>query len=247
MPAGVSQGCGRLSGPGQEPPIRDAARLARPLRRLLRALPAPLRAATIAAVAVLALWAALAPAGERPLTAADPTPRAPASPDAAGPTPPSDRQAPPASAAAPATAGPVPAGALQTVVERIVDGDTLYLAGLPERARLIGIDTPETRHPDRGVECFGRAASARLAALAPPGTAVLVAFDVERADRYGRPLVYLYRGADGLFVNLAMVAEGYASVHTVPPNVRHHDSLLAAQRRARAAGRGLWAACPDRG
>lgn len=132
---------------------------------------------------------------------------------------------------------------LVTTVERIVDGDTLYLADLDERLRLIGIDTPETRHPDRGVECFGRRAAAHLADLVPPGTAVRVVFDVERRDRYGRPLGYLYRAEDDRFVNRAMVADGYARVSTVPPNVARAEVLRAAERRARAAGRGLWTAC----
>ena len=137
--------------------------------------------------------------------------------------------------------------ALVTTVERIVDGDTLYVADLEERVRLIGIDAPETQHPDQGVECFGREAGAHLAALVPPGTEVRVVFDVERVDRYDRPLGYLYRTEDDLFVNLAMVADGYAMAYTLPPNVEHADELVAAQREAREAGRGLWSACEDPG
>ncbi|MDP8927682.1 MAG: thermonuclease family protein [Actinomycetota bacterium] len=136
----------------------------------------------------------------------------------------------------------LPAG-LATTVTRIVDGDTLYVADLPERVRLIGIDTPETRHPNKGVECYGREASARLAELVPPGTRVRLEFDVERHDRYGRPLAYVWRADDPLHVNLAMVRDGYAQAYTVPPNVRHSDQFVAAQREARDAGRGLWSAC----
>lgn len=149
----------------------------------------------------------------------------------------------PAGGEDPASAAGEPAEGLPSTVARIVDGDTLYLAGLPERARLVGIDTPETRHPRRGVECFGPQATAHLARLVPPGTAVTLTFDVERTDRYGRPLVYLWRTSDGLFVNLRMVADGYAQVLTVPPNVRHAERFVSAQREARAAGRGLWSAC----
>lgn len=130
-----------------------------------------------------------------------------------------------------------------TTVERIVDGDTIHLADLDERLRLIGIDTPETRHPEVGVECFGREASAHLERLVPPGTEVRVEWDVERADRHGRPLGYLHRVSDDVFVNLRMVADGYAVVLTVPPNVAHQDELRAAERGARDAGRGLWSAC----
>ena len=131
-----------------------------------------------------------------------------------------------------------------TTVERIVDGDTLWVEGR-ERLRLIGIDTPETQHPSKGVECFGRRASAFLGRLAPVGTDVRLAYDVERRDRYGRTLAYLYRASDGLFVNAEMVRKGYAQAYTVPPNVAHVDELVALQAEAREKGRGLWGACGD--
>ncbi len=143
-------------------------------------------------------------------------------------------------------AGSLPAGGQATTVERIVDGDTLYLAGLGERARLIGIDTPETVAPNRPIECFGPEASARLAELVPPGTEVVVTRDVELFDRYDRPLIYLYRASDGLFINEAMLADGFAQLLTYPPNVAHVDAFQEAQRVAREAGNGLWgASCSD--
>jgi micrococcal nuclease len=129
-----------------------------------------------------------------------------------------------------------------TTVERVTDGDTLVVAG-GERVRLIGIDTPETRHPDRGVECFGREASAYTEQLLPAGEPVWLGYDVERRDRYGRTLAYLYRLRDGLHVNAALVADGYAQVATHPPNVAYTHELLELQRAARDAGRGLWSAC----
>ncbi len=44
-------------------------------------------------------------------------------------------------------------------VRRIVDGDTLILEN-KERVRLIGVDTPETKHPRKPVEYFGKEATA---------------------------------------------------------------------------------------
>lgn len=69
-------------------------------------------------------------------------------------------------------------------------------------------------------------------------------YDIERTDRYGRTLAYLHRRSDGLFVNLALVREGFAQVATFPPNVAHVEEFVAAQREAREASRGLWGACP---
>lgn len=127
------------------------------------------------------------------------------------------------------------------VVSRQVDGDTFEVDGV--RIRLIGIDTPESKRPDSPVECFALEAAARTAALLPVGTGVRLVLDVEPTDRYGRTLAYVYRQSDGLFVNAALVRDGYASVLTVPPNVAHADEYAALQREAREAGRGLWSAC----
>jgi len=133
-----------------------------------------------------------------------------------------------------------PHGSVVSVVGRVVDGDTLYVDGLQERVRLIGIDTPEVAG---AVECYGEEASRHLEELLPVGTRVEVAFDVERYDRYGRNLGYVYRFDDDLFVNLQMAIDGFALLLTVPPNVAHVEEFRQAQDQARAANRGLWAAC----
>ena len=131
-----------------------------------------------------------------------------------------------------------------TAVERVVDGDTIIVTG-HVRVRLIGMDTPEVVDPRKPVQCFGQAASARTKALLPPGTPVRLVYDVERYDRYGRTLAYVYRVADGLFVNAALVRDGYARVLTIPPDVAHVSEFVSLAADARRGGRGLWSACRD--
>lgn len=141
---------------------------------------------------------------------------------------------------------PVPGGDVARVV-RITDGDTIRvnLAGATTTVavRLIGVDTPEVHHPSKPVQCFGREAAAHMAELLPVGTQVRLVYDVERLDRYGRTLAYVYRLIDGLFVNLELARQGYARQATYPPNVAHVDEFAAAAAEARAADRGLWSAC----
>ena len=145
--------------------------------------------------------------------------------------------------------GPLAAEAGVARVTRVVDGDTVRvsLAGTEEPVRLIGIDTPETHGAGGLRECFGAEATRRMTDLLPPGTRVRLVRDVEARDRYDRLLAYVYRTADGLFVNLAMAREGYATTLTYPPNVAHADEFVAAVRDARNDGRGLWSRCggPD--
>ena len=84
---------------------------------------------------------------------------------------------------------PIAAG---TVV-RVVDGDTVIVrgpGGSTEDVRLIGIDTPETVDPRRPVGCFGPEASAYAKHLLT-GRRVLLRYDRELHDRYGRFLAYI--------------------------------------------------------
>jgi micrococcal nuclease len=116
------------------------------------------------------------------------------------------------------------------------------VAGRDEKVRYIGMDTPESRRPGTPVQCFAKAASAYNARLLR-GRRVELRLDVEHRDRYGRLLAYVYRRPDGLFVNAELVRRGYATVLTVPPNVRHAAEFLRLERSARRKGRGLWGAC----
>jgi micrococcal nuclease len=140
----------------------------------------------------------------------------------------------------------VPANA---TVERVIDGDTMDVTvlGRRERIRLIGIDTPETKDPHRPVGCYGPEAAALTAHLLPTGTAVRLERDREARDDYGRLLAYVFRGSDGLFVNLELAREGAASVLSIRPNTTYAGPIAEAVDAARRAGRGLWGACPDPG
>ncbi len=142
--------------------------------------------------------------------------------------------------ASPAT-GVLPSG-VDVVVRKVVDGDTIEVTG-GERVRLIGIDTPETKAPDRPVGCFGAEASRFTAGVIPPGTTVRLVGDAEQRDQYGRLLAYVYRGSDGLFVNAELLRRGYAQLLTIPPNIAHADEFAAIAGAARTGSQGLWAAC----
>ena len=139
---------------------------------------------------------------------------------------------------------------LRAAVTHVVDGDTVELAfagGRLERARLLGVDTPETVKPDAPVQCYGPEASARTKDLLAPGTVVLVQRDAEARDRYGRLLVYLWRQSDGLFVNASLVGDGYARTLSIAPNTAHRVDLSAAAANARTVGVGLWGNCSSEG
>ena len=141
-----------------------------------------------------------------------------------------------------------------TTVTRIVDGDTLkvfYLEG-EESIRLIGIDTPESRvnkktkkdakRSGQDIEtiiAMGKRATEYVESLVKPGGLITIEFDVQERDRYKRLLGYVYL-SNGKMLNEEIVKAGYASVMTIPPNVKYKDRFLIAYQEARKDKRGLW-------
>jgi micrococcal nuclease len=136
-------------------------------------------------------------------------------------------------------AGPREARALVT---RVIDGDTVEvrIGDESDDVRYIGIDTPETVKPGEPVQCFGKQASTANRRLVE-GRRVLLVFDRERRDTYGRLLAYVYAGE--VFVNARLVRGGYARTLTIPPNVAHAALFDRLARAAGIGGRGLWGSC----
>lgn len=126
-------------------------------------------------------------------------------------------------------------------IERVVDGDTIVLAG-GARVRLLQIDTPEPGT----AECYSRAAGRDLRRMLPTGAVVTLEADpaLDQVDRYGRLLRYVHRAGRNL--NLALVRDGSATVWFYDGEQgRYAAALLTAARAARSARRGLWGACPQ--
>ncbi len=136
-------------------------------------------------------------------------------------------------------------------VKRVTDGDTLVLTN-GERVRLIGIDAPESRPNPRAekqaekegkdskaIIAMGKEATKFVKTLVKPGDEVKLEFDVEKRDRYGRLLAYVYL-SDGKMLNEEIVKAGYANLLTIPPNVKYQKKFLKAYHEARENKRGLW-------
>ncbi len=128
----------------------------------------------------------------------------------------------------------IPPGAEPVAVRRAVDGDTVELAD-GRKVRYLGVDTPE-----KG-ENFHDTATAFNATLVA-GKEAWLEFDVEKTDRYGRLLAFVWvnDGTDARLVNAEIIRAGLAYVYTPGPNAKHKDALLACQRAAREQGRGFW-------
>jgi len=136
-------------------------------------------------------------------------------------------------------------GRVSATVSKVIDGDTVHvtIGGRTEEIRLIGVDTPETVHPTKPVECFGPEASQYTKGLLPRGTRVYLVRDVESRDRFGRLLAYVYRASDNLFVNHDLVFGGWARPSPYPPNTTLETVFAEASAHAQSNQLGLWSRC----
>lgn len=133
-----------------------------------------------------------------------------------------------------------PPGALQRAqVAKVVDGDTLRLVD-GRSVRLIGVNAPELGRHGRASEPFAETAARHLARLVSASDGwVRLAPDVQARDRYGRHLAHAF-GRDGRNWAAQLLAAGQGFAVAIAPNTASTDCLFAAERGARAAGKGLW-------
>ena len=130
-------------------------------------------------------------------------------------------------------------------VTRVVDGDTLILSP-NDKVRLIGVDTPETVHPKKMVECYGKEAK-EFTRSTVAGQNIRLVLDHANAgrrhkDRYGRTLGYVYR-QDGMMLNAELIRRGFAHAYTRFP-FRYLVEFRRLEQEARGRGVGLWSSCP---
>jgi micrococcal nuclease len=122
-------------------------------------------------------------------------------------------------------------------VKWVNDGDTIILTN-GKRVRYIGINAPEIDHDKQGAQPFGHAAKTFNKQMVL-NRKIRLDFDLERQDRYGRLLAYIFL-PDGTFLNEHMLQNGYAFFLFRKPNLKYNQRLLKAQQEAMKAHKGLW-------
>jgi len=131
----------------------------------------------------------------------------------------------------------IPISHAQTyIVQRVIDGDTLLLNN-GDKVRLIGADTPETKHPKKPVQYFGMEAY-QFTKQMVEGKAVRLEYDWQRRDRYRRLLAYVYL-MDGTFLNAEIIKQGYGFAYTRYP-FKYMEEFRLYEREAREKKRGMW-------
>ena len=123
----------------------------------------------------------------------------------------------------------------------VTDGDTIRVNynGRSTPVRMIGIDTPETVHPNKPVECYGPESS-EYARRHLSNKSVQLEFDNSQGmtDKYGRLLAYVY--VDGVSYNFHAIKDGYAYEYTYNSAYKYQKEFMFAESEAESENRGLW-------
>lgn len=128
-------------------------------------------------------------------------------------------------------------------VKYILDGDTVLLE-TGRLVRYLGIDAPELGHDGREDEFLAREAKDYNRSLVQKGR-VGLEFDLEREDRHGRLLAYLFT-EKGDMINALMIRKGFARVMVTGSNLKYFPLLRDHQRLAMSEKIGLWGQKPVR-
>ncbi len=144
-----------------------------------------------------------------------------------------------------------PSGIIEGIVSKVVDGDTAVIRvdGQERRVRLLGVDTPETVHPNKPVQFYGKEAS-NFTKQSLTGRRVWLEYDKSPLDRYQRHLAYVWlERPDSInentirreMFNARLLLGGYAKVMIINPNRRYKDLFNKFQSEAQNSRKGLWA------
>ncbi|WP_227001776.1 thermonuclease family protein [Virgibacillus necropolis] len=125
---------------------------------------------------------------------------------------------------------------------RTVDGDTLIAAidGKDEYIRLLLVDTPETKHPDKEIQPFGPEASEFINKSFSPSDPIQIEYGTEKRDKYDRLIAYVYT-EDGQMINELLLEKGLARVaYVYPPNDKYVEEFRELESEAKNKEIGIW-------
>jgi endonuclease YncB( thermonuclease family) len=122
------------------------------------------------------------------------------------------------------------------IVKFVIDGDT-FITNKGDKVRLIGVDAPETHHPELPTQHFGKEATEFLKSLIL-GKKCSLKYELEnKRDKYNRLLAYVY--CDGKLINAEMISQGYSFTYTLY-DFSQRTAFLNLEKRARYLQLGLW-------
>ena len=112
----------------------------------------------------------------------------------------------------------------------------------------MGVDTPETVHPNKPVQFYGKEAS-NFTKDSLTGKKVWLEYDKNPTDRYNRHLAYIWLSKPSTInestirknmFNAKLLLDGYGKVMIIKPNKRYEELFNKFQNEAKSSKKGLW-------
>lgn len=123
-----------------------------------------------------------------------------------------------------------------------VDGDTIKILyeGEVKTVRMLAVDTPESVHPTKGVEYYGKEASDYTCNKVKNAKKIEIEYDddSDKTDKYDRLLVWVF--TDGSLLQKDLISNGYAKVAYLYGDYKYTSELESAQELASAKNIGIW-------
>lgn len=136
----------------------------------------------------------------------------------------------------------VSAKTIKVEFSECVDGDTAKFIYKNEKitARFLAIDTPETVHPTKDVEEFGKEAGEYTCNKIKNAKEIKLEYDKDsdELDKYNRHLVWVF--VDGELLQKKLVSKGYASVTYLYGDYKYTEELEKVEQEAEDQKLGIW-------
>lgn len=130
----------------------------------------------------------------------------------------------------------------QVAFSKCVDGDTakLKINNKEYIFRFLAVDTPETKHPKKGVEPYGKEASKYTCNSLKTATKIEIEYDDNstKEDKYGRRLAWIF--IDGKLLQKQLISKGYAKVAYLYGNYKYTNDLKKSEINAKNNKLGIW-------
>lgn len=133
-------------------------------------------------------------------------------------------------------------GKVEVKLAKCVDGDTAHFMVDNEKVstRFIAIDTPESVHPNKDIEPFGKEASDYTCKALQDAKKIELEYDPksEEKDKYGRAIAWVY--VDDTLLQDTLIKKGYAKVAYLYDDYLYTDKLEESQKVAKSEQLGIW-------
>ena len=130
----------------------------------------------------------------------------------------------------------------EVTFESCVDGDTIrvLIEGKKTTIRFLAIDTPETKHPKKGVEPYGKEASDYTCNRVKNAKKLEIEYDKgsSKTDKYERELGWIF--VDDSLLQKELIEKGYAKVSYLYGKYMYTEELQQEEEKAKQSKLGVW-------